>query len=77
MKHLKKIGEESHTIISDAIFERITGEGGYFDTRVVYVAESGPKESKGKKISYYGPRSSKSPFFNRWFLSSFNSKIFS
>ena len=26
-------------IISDAIFQRITGEGGFFDTRIVYVAE--------------------------------------
>ena len=38
-------------IISDAIFERVTGEGGYFDTRVVYVAESGPKESKQKRLA--------------------------
>ena len=38
-------------IISDAIFERITGEGGYFDTRVVYVAETGPKESKQKRLA--------------------------
>ena len=27
--------------ISDAIYERLTGEKGYFDTRVVFVAESG------------------------------------
>tara|TARA_Y100000590_G_scaffold343074_1_gene391870 strand:- start:14 stop:1333 length:1320 start_codon:yes stop_codon:yes gene_type:complete len=38
-------------IISDAIFERITGEGGYFDTRIVYVAESGPKENKQKRLA--------------------------
>jgi len=38
-------------IISDAIFERITGEGGYFDTRIVYVAETGPKESKQKRLA--------------------------
>ena len=30
-------------IISDAIYERITGDKGYFDTRVVFVDESGPK----------------------------------
>ncbi|MSO84978.1 MAG: Tol-Pal system protein TolB [Rhodospirillales bacterium] len=29
-------------IISDAIYKRVTGEDGYFDTRIVYVAESGP-----------------------------------
>jgi len=38
-------------IISDAIFERITGEGGYFDTRVVYVAETGPKTNKQKRLA--------------------------
>jgi len=38
-------------IISDAIFERVTGEGGYFDTRVVYVAETGPKESRQKRLA--------------------------
>jgi len=30
-------------LIADAIYERLTGERGYFDTRIVYVAESGPK----------------------------------
>ena len=38
-------------IISDAVFERITGEGGYFDTRIVYVAETGPKENKQKRLA--------------------------
>ena len=33
-------------IISDKIYERLTGEEGYFDTRIIYVAESGPKKSK-------------------------------
>jgi len=28
--------------VSDAVYSRITGEGGYFDSRVVFVAESGP-----------------------------------
>jgi len=38
-------------IISDAIFERITGEGGYFDTRIVYVAETGPRNNKQKRLA--------------------------
>lgn len=28
--------------VADAVYSRITGEGGYFDSRVVFVAESGP-----------------------------------
>src|SRR6202047_3717177 len=31
-------------IISDQIYERLTGEKGYFDSRVVFVDETGPKE---------------------------------
>ena len=27
-------------MISDKIYERLTGEEGYFDTRIIYVAES-------------------------------------
>ena len=38
-------------IISDSIFKNITGEGGYFDTRIVYVAETGPKENKQKRLA--------------------------
>ena len=38
-------------IISDAIFQRITGEGGFFDTRIVYVAETGPKENRQKRLA--------------------------
>ena len=43
-------------IISDKIYERLTGENGYFDTRIIYVAESGPKNQRIKKISNYGSR---------------------
>src|SRR6266481_3335440 len=38
-------------IISDAIYERITGEKGYFDSRVVFVDESGPKERSIKRLA--------------------------
>jgi TolB protein len=37
--------------ISDAVYERLTGEKGYFDTRVVFVAESGGKLSRIKKLA--------------------------
>src|ERR1700688_1423733 len=38
-------------IISDAIYERLTGEKGYFDTRVVFVDETGPKERRIKRLA--------------------------
>ena len=38
-------------IISDKIYERLTGEEGYFDTRIIYVAENGPKNQRIKKLA--------------------------
>jgi len=38
-------------IISDKIYQRLTGEEGYFDTRIIYVAESGPKTQRYKKLA--------------------------
>ncbi len=38
-------------IIADAIYERITGEKGYFDTRVVFVDESGDKRQRVKRLA--------------------------
>ncbi|HUU67433.1 MAG TPA: Tol-Pal system beta propeller repeat protein TolB [Methyloceanibacter sp.] len=38
-------------IIADTIYERITGEKGYFDTRIVYVDESGPKDRRMKRLA--------------------------
>ena len=38
-------------IITDKIYERLTGEKGYFDTRVIYVAEEGPKTKRIKKLA--------------------------
>lgn len=38
-------------IIADEIYKRITGENGYFDTRVVYVAESGPAHRRNKRLA--------------------------
>lgn len=38
-------------IIADAIYKRITGEDGYFDTRIVYVAESGPGTARVKRLA--------------------------
>ncbi len=38
-------------IIADAIYEKLTGEKGYFDTRIVFVDESGPKERRVKRLA--------------------------
>ena len=38
-------------IISDAIYERLTGEKGYFDTRVVFIDETGPKDRRIKRLA--------------------------
>ena len=38
-------------IIADAIYERVTGERGYFDTRIVYISETGPAKHRIKRLS--------------------------
>ncbi len=38
-------------LVSDAIYKRLTGESGYFDTRIVFVAESGPKGRRVKRLA--------------------------
>jgi TolB protein len=45
--NIRRIGH----IISDAIYERLTGEKGYFDSRVVFVDETGPRERRVKRLS--------------------------
>ncbi len=38
-------------IISDVIYERLLGEKGYFDTRIVYIANSGPRGRRIKRLA--------------------------
>ncbi|WP_269931415.1 Tol-Pal system beta propeller repeat protein TolB [Aminobacter sp. HY435] len=38
-------------IIADAIYERLTGEKGYFDTRVVFIDETGAKTARKKRLA--------------------------
>ena len=38
-------------IISDAVYSKITGVGGFFDTRIAFVDESGPKERRKKRLA--------------------------
>ena len=44
---IRRVG---HTV-SDIVYERITGETGYFDTRIVYVSEIGPLDQRVKRLA--------------------------
>ncbi len=37
--------------VADTVYSRITGESGYFDSRVVFVSESGPKNARRKQLA--------------------------
>ncbi|WP_099826702.1 Tol-Pal system beta propeller repeat protein TolB [Oceaniglobus indicus] len=37
--------------VADAVYSRITGEGAYFDSRVVFVSETGPKDDRRKRLA--------------------------
>ncbi len=38
-------------IMADEIYKRMTGESGYFDSRIVYIAESGPAMKRVKRLA--------------------------
>lgn len=38
-------------IMADAIYERLTGEIGYFDTQIVFIAETGPVDKRVKRMA--------------------------
>jgi TolB protein len=38
-------------LIADQVYEKLTGEKGYFDTRVVFVDETGPKDKRTKRLA--------------------------
>ncbi|WP_439817968.1 Tol-Pal system beta propeller repeat protein TolB [Zavarzinia sp. CC-PAN008] len=38
-------------LIADQIYKALTGEEGYFDTRIVYIAESGPSTRRVKRLA--------------------------
>ena len=37
--------------VSDAIYSQLTGETGYFDSRIVFIDESGPKTNRRKRLA--------------------------
>ncbi len=38
-------------IIADVIYERLLGEKGYFDTRIVYISGTGPRDRRTKRLA--------------------------
>ena len=46
-KNARRIGH----IISDLIYSKLTGYEGYFDTRIVFVSEEGPKDKRVKRLA--------------------------
>ena len=46
-KNYRRVGH----LIADAIYKALTGEDGYFDTRVVFISESGPKDQRVKQLA--------------------------
>jgi len=37
--------------VADQVYSRITGEAGYFDSRVLFVSERGPKDARAKRLA--------------------------
>ena len=46
-KSVRRLGH----IMADAIYERLTGEIGYFDTQIVFIAETGPITDRAKRMA--------------------------
>lgn len=38
-------------VLADRVYERVTGEDGYFDTQIMYVSESGLPEARRKRLA--------------------------
>jgi TolB protein len=52
-------------IIADSIYEQITGEKGYFDTRIVFISESGPPLNRKKRLTVMDQDGWNSAFLTR------------
>lgn len=68
IKNWRKLAHQ----IADTIYERLTGEKGYFDTRVAYIDESGPKNRRVKRLAIMDQDG-----FNRKFLTNGNDIVLS
>ena len=38
-------------LVADQVYERLTGEKGYFDTQIVFIDETGPKDRRNKRLA--------------------------
>ncbi|HNY24997.1 MAG TPA: Tol-Pal system beta propeller repeat protein TolB [Alphaproteobacteria bacterium] len=47
----KKAARRMAHIMADAIYERLTGEVGYFDTQIIFIAETGPVDDRVKRMA--------------------------
>ena len=47
----KKSARRLAHIMADAIYERLTGETGYFDTQIVFIAETGAVDNRVKRMA--------------------------
>jgi TolB protein len=62
-------------IISDVIYERLLGEKGYFDTRIVYVSGTGPRDRRTKRLAIMDQDSENNRFLTDGaFMSYLNNK---
>ena len=44
-------GAGSAHLVADQVYQRLTGEKGYFDTQIVFVDETGPKDRRNKRLA--------------------------
>jgi TolB protein len=47
----KKSARRLAHVMADAIYERLTGEDGYFDTQIVFIGETGPVDARVKRLA--------------------------
>ncbi|MDR1338239.1 MAG: Tol-Pal system beta propeller repeat protein TolB [Rickettsiales bacterium] len=47
----KKSARRLAHITADAVYERLTGETGYFDTQIIFIAETGPVDARVKRLA--------------------------
>ncbi len=57
-------------IIADVIYERLLGEKGYFDTRIVYVSNTGPSDRRTKRLAIMDQDSANNRYLTdgRWMV---------